>query len=58
MIVWPVRLSTWKLNGKPTSFRNHRLAPTYATYLGPDSDAVNSLDRNEAARPLVYKSRR
>ncbi len=48
-IIWPVRLSTWKLTGKPTSFRYHRLVPNYTAYLGPDSDAVNWLDREETA---------
>ena len=54
-IIRPVRFSTWKFIGKPTSFRYHRLVPNYATYLGPDSDAVNSLDRDETA--LWFTSR-
>ena len=55
MIIWPVRLSTWKLTGKPSFLRYHRLKPNYATYPGPDADAVNSLDRNEMA--LWFMSR-
>jgi SAM-dependent methyltransferase len=54
-IVWPVRLSSWELTGGPTSFRYRRLEPNYATYLSPDADAVNSLDRNETA--LWFASR-
>ena len=37
------------------SFRYRRLTLNYEKYLGPDSDAVNSLDRNEAA--LWFTSR-
>jgi SAM-dependent methyltransferase len=55
VIIWPVRLFTWKLSGKPSSFRYHRLVPNYAAYRGPDSDAVNSLDRNEIS--LWFTSR-
>jgi SAM-dependent methyltransferase len=55
VFIWPVRLSTWKITGQPTSFRYHRLVPNYVTYLGPDSDAVNSLDRNETALWFVSR---
>jgi ubiquinone/menaquinone biosynthesis C-methylase UbiE len=39
----------------PTKLRYNRLAPNYDKYWGPDSDAVNSLDRHETL--LWFESR-
>lgn len=54
-VVRPVRASTWKLTGQPTTLRYSRLQPNYQQYYGPDADAVNSLDRAEMA--LWFTSR-
>ena len=55
MAIYPVRFAAWKESGQPTTLHYHRLTPNYKTYWGPDADAVNSLDRYEAA--LWFRSR-
>ena len=55
MMIYPVRFAAWKESGQPTRLHYHRLEPNYKTYWGPDADAVNSLDRYEAA--LWFRSR-
>jgi len=55
MAIYPVRFAEWKWTGQPISLHYHRLEPNYKTYWGPDADAVNSLDRYEAA--LWFRSR-
>jgi SAM-dependent methyltransferase len=54
-VIRPVRLGWAELAGGPTALRYRRLEPNYDTYWGPDSDAVNSLDRFETA--LWFTSR-
>jgi SAM-dependent methyltransferase len=55
MLIYPARYATWKLSGHSTRLHYHRLDPNYKTFWGPDADAVNSLDRYEAA--LWFHSR-
>jgi SAM-dependent methyltransferase len=55
MTIYPARFAAWKESGQPTRLHYHRLEPNYKTYWGPDADAVNSLDRYEAA--LWFRSR-
>jgi SAM-dependent methyltransferase len=50
-----VRSAWWYMTGAPTRLRYKKLEPLYERFLGPDSDAVNSLDAFEAA--LWFKSR-
>jgi SAM-dependent methyltransferase len=45
----------WRITGRPTTFRYHRLTPNFQTYWEPDSDAVNSLDFYEMG--LWFRSR-
>jgi SAM-dependent methyltransferase len=56
MFLVPIRLlrdlSSWF---GPTTLRYRRLKPNYDAYWGPDSDAVNSIDRYEAM--LWFRSR-
>jgi len=49
MAIYPVRFAIWKLAAAPTQLHYHKLKPNYSIYWGPDADAVNSLDRYEAA---------
>ncbi len=49
------RAAPWRLTGRPTTFRYHRLTPNFQHYWEPDSDAVNSLDFYEMA--LWFRSR-
>lgn len=44
-----VRYLSWAIGGGTTRFHYQRLTPNYDHYWMPDSDAVNSLDRYEAA---------
>ncbi len=44
-----VRYLQWQWSGTPSTLRYWRLTPNYETYWEPDSDAVNSLDSQEAA---------
>jgi len=55
MAIYPARFTAWKESGEPTTLHYRRLVPNYQTYWGPDADAVNSLDRYEAA--LWFRSR-
>ncbi len=55
MTIYPARFAAWKTSAQPTTLHYHRLDPNYKTYWGPDADAVNSLDRYEAA--LWFRSR-
>ena len=54
-VIEPVRYQWWKTSGGPTTLHYRRLEPNYKTYPGPDSDAVNSLERTEMA--LWFTSR-
>ena len=55
MAIYPARFTAWKGTNQPTTLHYHRLTPNYKTYWGPDADAVNSLDRYEAA--VWFRSR-
>lgn len=50
-----VRRTQWRISGRPTAFRYDRLTPNYDAYWMNDSDAINSLDREETA--LWFTSR-
>lgn len=50
-----LRRTAWKVTGHPTQFRYRRLTPNYEQYWEADSDAVNSLDRDETA--MWFQSR-
>ena len=50
-----LRLTAWKFNGRPTSFRYNAITPNYQHYWESDSDAVNSMDPYEAI--LWFNSR-
>lgn len=51
-----VRYAIWRISGSgPTRLHYRRLSPNYERFLGPDSDAVNSLDAFEVA--LWFTSR-
>lgn len=43
----PMRWMRWKSTGGPTRLHYARLQPNYTNYWQPDSDALNSLDRQE-----------
>ncbi len=45
-----LRHAAWKMSGGPTQLRYRRLTPNYEQYWMSDTDAVNSLDRDETAR--------
>jgi len=55
MAIYPTRYAAWRGSNQPTILHYHRLEPNYKTYWGPDADAINSIDRYEAA--LWFRSR-
>jgi SAM-dependent methyltransferase len=55
---FPIRMlrrAAWQVADGPRTLRYHRLTPNYEQYWESDSDAVNSLDRDETA--LWFQSR-
>ena len=50
-----LRHAAWKVDGGPTRLHYQRLTPNYDQYWMSDSDAVNSLDRDETARWFVSR---
>ncbi len=49
---FPIRLgrdAAWKVSGAPTNLHYRRITPNYDHYWMADSDAINTLDRNEVA---------
>jgi SAM-dependent methyltransferase len=50
-----IRSAWWRLSGAPMRLYYSKLDPLYDHYLGPDSDAVNSLDAFEVA--MWFRSR-